>query len=74
MNNVRFFVLLLFVTLFTISAHAQTNSDDDNLSLNSGTIDNQFEYEYIKRGPIIFKTPIMQKIYHEIDTPPPIVI
>lgn len=37
-------------------------------------LDNQFEYEYIKRGPIIFKTPIMQKIYHEIDTPPPIVI
>jgi len=50
MNNVRFFVLLLFVTLFTISAHAQTKSDDDNLSLNSGTIDNQFEYVLKKSG------------------------
>lgn len=44
MNNVRFVVLFLFVTLFTISAQAQTNSGEDKLSLNSGTIDNQFEY------------------------------
>ncbi len=50
MNNVRFIVLLLFVTLFTISGQAQTNSDEDNLSLNSGTIDNQFEYVLKKSG------------------------
>jgi len=50
MNNVRFFVLFLFVTLFTISAQAQSNTDEDNLSLNSGTIDNQFEYVLKKSG------------------------
>ena len=50
MNNVRFVVLFLFVTLFTISAQAQTNSEDDNLSLNSGTIDSQFEYVLKKSG------------------------
>jgi len=50
MNNLRFFVVFLFVTLFTLSAGAQTNSGDDNLSLNSGTIDNQFEYILRKSG------------------------
>ena len=50
MNNLRFAVLFLFVTLFTISAQAQTNSEEDKLSLNSGTIDNQFEYILKKSG------------------------
>lgn len=50
MNNVRFIGLLLFVSLFTFSAQAQTNSDEDKLSLNSGTIDNQFEYVLKKSG------------------------
>ncbi|ALJ06592.1 tRNA (guanine-N1)-methyltransferase [Pseudalgibacter alginicilyticus] len=45
--------LLLFVaTLFTVSfsGFSQTGADEDKLSLNSGTIDNQFEYILRKSG------------------------
>jgi len=50
MNNVRFVVFFLFVALFSISGQSQTNLEEEKLSLNSGTIDNQFEYVLKKSG------------------------
>lgn len=44
--------LALLVTLSLQTVNAQTNTDDseDKLSLNSGTIDSQFEYVFVKSG------------------------
>jgi hypothetical protein len=44
-------LLLTVLTLLLFStSNAQNESDDENLSLNSGTIDNQFEYVFRKSG------------------------
>ncbi len=48
-NTMRHTQLLLatvfiFLFSFTITTQAQTNEDDDKLSLDSGTLENQFEY------------------------------
>lgn len=43
----------LLLSLFALSfftAHSQTSDESDELSLNSGTIDNQFEYVFVKSG------------------------
>jgi len=50
MNKVKFVVFFLFISLFTLSTQAQNNTEEDKLSLNSGTIDNQFEYILKKSG------------------------
>ncbi len=42
MNKIKY--LAVFSFLFTATVFAQTENDEDKLSLNSGTIDNQFEY------------------------------
>ncbi|MCH4553024.1 MULTISPECIES: tRNA (guanine-N1)-methyltransferase [Aestuariibaculum] len=42
MNKIKY--LAVFSFLFTATLFAQTENDEDKLSLNSGTIDNQFEY------------------------------
>ena len=43
MNSIKTLTLLAF--LFTLSAFSQTTAnEEDNLSLNSGTLNNQFEY------------------------------
>ncbi|QDO92447.1 tRNA (guanine-N1)-methyltransferase [Formosa sediminum] len=47
MNVVKTIASTLFMCLLTITLSAQTNSESDsdsNLSLNEGTLDNQFEY------------------------------
>lgn len=44
MNTIRIVVLALFTTLQTLSTNAQTKPEEDKLSLNKGTIDNQFEF------------------------------
>lgn len=51
MNSIKYltFVALFFVLPFTLLAQ-ETTQEEDNLSLNSGTIDNQFEYVLKKSG------------------------
>lgn len=50
MNRFKFSALVLLAVFFSMTLYAQTsNSQEDNLSLNSGTIDNQFEF-VIKRS------------------------
>ena len=44
MSHLKFSTLLIFVSFFALSVHAQSDADDPTLSLNEGTIDNQFEY------------------------------
>lgn len=48
MKPIKFITALAFI--FTLSAFSQNNSEDDKLSLNSGTIYNQFEYVIKKSG------------------------
>ena len=51
MNSFKFFIILsisLFCT--TINAQTENTEEEDKLSLNSGTIDNQFEYILRKSG------------------------
>jgi beta-lactamase regulating signal transducer with metallopeptidase domain len=44
-------LLLTTIAVFSLSiASAQTNNDEEELSLDSGTIDNQFEYVFRKSG------------------------
>ena len=54
MNYLKFSTLLLLTSLFTVTIHAQTKTEKAALSLNDGTIDNQFEYviqkSYTYRG------------------------
>ena len=54
MNNLKFSTLLLLVSLFTVTIHAQVEAEKEELSLNDGTIDDQFEYviqkSYTYRG------------------------
>ncbi len=54
MNNLKFSAFLLLTLLFTVTINAQTETEKDALSLNDGTIDNQFEYviqkSYTYRG------------------------
>ena len=53
-NNLKFSTLLLLVSLFTVTIHAQVEAEKEELSLNDGTIDDQFEYviqkSYTYRG------------------------
>lgn len=44
MSNIKFLGKLILAFLFTISISAQTETEKETLSLNDGTIDNQFEY------------------------------
>lgn len=44
MNNLKFSVFFFLTSLFVVTLSAQTESDKAKLSLNDGTIDNQFEY------------------------------
>ena len=44
MNNLKFLVFFFLASLFVVTLSAQTESDKAKLSLNDGTIDNQFEY------------------------------
>ena len=44
MSSLKLSVLLLFASLFSLSINAQTENNGTVLSLNDGTIDNQFEY------------------------------
>lgn len=44
MNNLKSLAAVLFFCLSTLGAFAQTNQEEESLSLDSGTIDNQFEY------------------------------
>jgi len=54
MNSIKHITLLTFIFSFSFSAVAQTKIEKDKLSLNSSTIDNQFEYviqkSYTYRG------------------------
>ena len=54
MNNLKFLVFFFLASLFVVTLSAQTKSDKAKLSLNDGTIDNQFEYviqkSYTYRG------------------------
>ncbi len=54
MSNLKFSALLVLISLLSITAQAQTSKDKSKLSLNNGTIDNQFEYviqkSYTYRG------------------------
>jgi len=54
MNNLKFSTLLLLVSLFTVTIHGQIEAEKVELSLNDGTIDDQFEYviqkSYTYRG------------------------
>jgi peptidoglycan hydrolase CwlO-like protein len=44
MNSSKSLILLVFTLLFTFSSFSQNTLEEDKLSLNSGTIDSQFEY------------------------------
>lgn len=44
MSNLKFSALLIFAFLLALNINAQTKTDKAALSLNNGTIDNQFEY------------------------------
>ncbi|TNJ43124.1 tRNA (guanine-N1)-methyltransferase [Tamlana fucoidanivorans] len=44
MNFIKSLLVILFSFLFSMTSFSQVKSEDDNLSLNSGTIDNQFEF------------------------------
>ena len=51
MNPIKSLIFIAFTCLFSITAFSQTNdAEEDVLSLNSGTIDNQFEYVLKKSG------------------------
>lgn len=50
MNPIKSAIFLIFTCLFTLHSFSQTNNDDDILSLQNGTIDNQFEYVLKKSG------------------------
>jgi septal ring factor EnvC (AmiA/AmiB activator) len=51
MNSFKF-IIILSISLFctAISAQTESNEEEDKLSLNTGTIDNQFEYILRKSG------------------------
>lgn len=44
MNYMKSLVTIAFISLLAFTASAQTDSEENKLSLNSGTINNQFEY------------------------------
>ena len=48
MNSLKNLTIILTVFLCSIASFAQENEGDDKLSLDSGTIDNQFEYVITK--------------------------
>jgi hypothetical protein len=50
MNLSKSLLLLIFTLFFTFTSFSQNTSEEDKLSLNSGTIDNQFEYILKKSG------------------------
>lgn len=46
--NKSIFTAFAFAFLFSVTAIAQTNEEEEKLSLNSGSLDNQFEYVITK--------------------------
>ncbi len=50
MNPIKHFTLITLVVTFSFSTFSQTNIEKDKLSLNSGTIDSQFEFVIKKSG------------------------
>ena len=50
MNFFKTFLITALTLLLCSTTNAQVNNDEENLSLNSGTIDNQFEYVFRKSG------------------------
>ena len=44
MYKLNYILLFLFIGMFSLTTHAQTNEETKKLSLNDGTIDDQFEY------------------------------
>lgn len=50
MNSSKSLLFIVFTLLFTLTSFSQNTSEEDILSLNSGTIDNQFEYILKKSG------------------------
>ncbi|MDD7887441.1 tRNA (guanine-N1)-methyltransferase [Flavivirga sp. 57AJ16] len=44
MNSIKQRALLILLLLFSLLTFSQTKNEKDNLSLNSGTIDNQFDF------------------------------
>jgi hypothetical protein len=44
MNYIKSLVVIVIFSLFTLTSFAQTDQEEETLSLDSGTIDNQFEY------------------------------
>jgi len=44
MNTIKNLTIILTVFLCSIATFAQDNEEDNNLSLDSGTVDNQFDY------------------------------
>lgn len=52
MNSVKYIITLVTIFLVSTSNFAQvnTNNNHDELSLNSGTIDSQFEFIFVKSG------------------------
>ncbi|GAA4933163.1 hypothetical protein GCM10023314_01980 [Algibacter agarivorans] len=50
MNPNKSLFFIVFTCLFTLTVFSQANQEEDKLSLNSGTIDSQFEYILRKSG------------------------
>ncbi|MDH7914068.1 tRNA (guanine-N1)-methyltransferase [Winogradskyella sp. SYSU M77433] len=65
--------VILLVTFSFFSVNAQTDDDDEKLSLNEGTIDNQFEYVIQKSGKyqeykVVKRTWLYSLKAHTMDT------
>lgn len=50
MKPIKFFLSISFIFLCSVSVIAQNNTQEDELSLDNSTIDNQFEYVLKKSG------------------------
>lgn len=50
MNPIKLTSLIAFFLISSLTSFSQTKQSEDILSLNSGTIDNQFEYVFKKSG------------------------
>jgi hypothetical protein len=50
MNFFKTFLITALTLLLCSTTNAQVNNDEENLSLNSGTKDNQFEFVFRKSG------------------------
>ncbi len=50
MNPIKTFFIVFFTCLFSLTSFSQNNSDEEKPSLNSGTINSQFDYLIRKSG------------------------